>query len=326
MSSNWTQPSYTPADVDDFIIADDDDEGSAQHGSSGRNDLNSTSNGINASNNSGSGGSNIFSQFGLLPKVDLSQTFAPFTNSSNLPGNNRVRERQYSGGDTLDEPVWATLKRDLLQIARRLGIVIWPMQLAKLAKQQQSRLVDFAASNGITLPPSITNNRRIDVSHTPDDEEQVAGLGSSVFVKQDNLEWDLWGPLIFSLVFSVTLGLAAPKSETNSVFSGSFSFVWIFFIVIGLNIQLLGGSISFMSAISAAGYSMFPIVVGALLSCLVLKWKLIRLALMLVLNVWSIYAGVLSLECSGVLPGRVTLAIYPVALMYSIMSWLVVIT
>ncbi|KAK6205630.1 uncharacterized protein RJT21DRAFT_118146 [Scheffersomyces amazonensis] len=339
MSANeWnTSSSGTTPDVDEFIIPDEDFEETptpkpksasntntygSQSSSSNNNNNNTNTN--NSSSNSGSG--NIFSQFGFTPKVDLSSTFAPFTSSANLPANNSVRERQYNGGETLDEPILETLKRDLFQIGKRLAIVVWPYQLAQLAKTQQSRLVDFAATNGIRLPDSIIANRRISVSHDADEEETGTGIESSELINQGNLDWDLWGPLIFSLVYSVTLGVSAPNQQTNSVFSGSFSFIWIFFIVIGLNIQLLGGTISFMSAISAAGYSMFPIVVGALISALVIKWKLLRLAILVILNIWSIYAGLMSLKCSGVLPGRVLLAMYPVGLMYSVLSWLVVIT
>lgn len=283
---------------------------------------------------SSSGGSNqsgnIFSQFSWGgPKVDLSSAFTQFTASQSFQLNNTIRERQYSGGDTLDEPVWQTLRRDLTQIGRRVGIVIWPMQLAQLASKQQLKLIDFANSNGINLPQSI-QGRRISVSQDEDDPPRdIEGTGGSSLndlVKQDNLDWDFWGPLIFSLCYSVTLSLTAYSNQANLVFSGSFAFIWLFFIVIGLNIQLLGGNISFMSAISATGYSMFPIVIGGLLSSLVIKWKLIRLAMMFVLCSWSIFAGVMSLKCSGVLPGRIILAIYPVGLFYAVLGWLVVIT
>ncbi|ODV79387.1 Yip1-domain-containing protein [Suhomyces tanzawaensis NRRL Y-17324] len=316
MSNEWSKPTYLLSDVNDFIIADEDVPPAYGPGNSSANASTSTSNNTNT-------GFNLFSNF-YTPKVDLSSTFAPFT-SSNLPGNNTVRERQYTGGDTLDEPVWATLKRDLSQIGRRLAIVIWPMQLSKLAADQQLKLIDFAASSGIRLPQLLVNNRMVLVSEQQD-PEQSSGLPQNDLVLEGNLDWDLWGPLIFSLMFSVALGISAKGDQTNLVFSGSFSFIWAFFIVIGLNIQLLGGSISFMSAISAAGYSLFPIVVGELICSLLVKWKLIRLILMAVLNSWSIYSGVLSLQCSGVLPGRVLLAIYPVGLMYTVLSWLVVIT
>ncbi|RLV94966.1 hypothetical protein JA1_001354 [Spathaspora sp. JA1] len=315
--SQWNSNTITP-DVDDFIIADDDSTPTAQ----------STRGGNNNTSNTNTDTFSSFSPFNFVPKVDLSSTFAPFVGSNaQLPENTTFRERQYSGGDTLDEPIIETLKRDLVQIGKRLAIVVWPMQLSQLAKQQQSRFLSFASSNGIQVPQSLINNRVIPVPEDAEEEEGFTATGiSSGDLLQQNLEWDLWGPLIFSLTYAVTLGLSASKSQTNQVFTGSFSFMWGFFIIIGLNVQLLGGTISFMSAISAAGYSMFPIVVGELLCSLLIGWKLVRLGLMFVLDVWSIYAGVMSLKCSGVFPGRVTLAIYPIVLFYSVLSWLTVIT
>ncbi|EGW31834.1 uncharacterized protein SPAPADRAFT_62447 [Spathaspora passalidarum NRRL Y-27907] len=323
--SQWNSTTITP-DVDEFIIPDEDSTPpqSRQTGAN-NNTFGSTGNAGSTGNTESANPFSTFSPFNFVPKVDLSSTFAPFAGTNvQLPDNNTFRERQYSGGDTLDEPILETLKRDLLQIAKRLAIVVWPMQLSKLAKQQQSRFVTFASSNGIQLPQSLVDNRVISV---PEEEEDVGVTGiSSGDLLGQNLEWDLWGPLIFSLTYAVTLGVSASKDQTNQVFTGSFSFMWIFFIIIGLNVQLLGGTISFMSAISAAGYSMFPIVVGELLCSLLIKWKLVRLGLMFVLDVWSIYAGIMSLKCSGVFPGRVTLAIYPIILFYSVLSWLTVIT
>lgn len=246
--------------------------------------------------------------------VDLSARFTPFT--SQAFADTTIREHQYTGGDTLDEPVLLTLSRDLLRIWKRLTFVIWPSQLSTLASVHQNHLIDFAINNGINLPDLITS-RRVSVAY---DESNLENADFHT------LDWDLWGPLIFSLFYSVVLGISAPTEQTNSVFSGSFAFIWAFYFVVGLNIQLLGGNISFMSAISAVGYSIFPITLGELVCSLFVGFKLIRFIIMCVLCLWSIYSGVLSLKCSGVLPGRVLLAIYPVILMYSILSWLVVIT
>lgn len=254
--------------------------------------------------------------YAWTPKVDLSAAFTPFLTSQNFQQNNTVRESQYAGGDTLDEPVWTTLRRDLAQIGRRVGIVMWPAQLQQLARLHQLRLVELAAANGVRLPEMVVAGGRA----VPDDDEEAQPSDVAA------LDWDLWGPLIFLLAYSVTMGLAAPRKQTNLVFSGTFLFIWLFYLVVGLNIQLLGGTISFLSAISATGYSKFPIVVGAVVCTLFVKWGVVRLAVMPVLALWSIYAAVMSLRCSGVLPGRVFLAIYPVALMYAVLSWLVVIT
>lgn len=297
-----------------------------------------------SSSGAAGGASSFFSSF-TTPKVDLSSAFKPFAQNAST-GNNKVKERQYTGGDTLDEPVWHTLRRDLAQIGKRVAIVVWPMQLQSLASKQQLRLIDFAQSNGVLIPDLILNSRMrpagrnnnlnggsnfdeddFEINDEDEDEEaNVAFEDTTAALIKNNLDWDLWGPLIFSLVYSVSLGLASPNLQTNQVFSGTFSFIWLFSLAIGLNIQLLGGNISFMSAISASGYSLFPIVVGSLLCSLIIKWKLIRLVMMVVLCAWSIYSGVLSLKCSGVLPGRVLLAIYPIGLMYAVLGWLCVIT
>lgn len=295
-SSNHVTP-----DIDEFIIPDDLETPNAPR------------------NNQG--GASPFSPFNFLPKVDLSSTFG--NSSGQLPVNVKIKERQYSGGDTLDEPVWVTLKRDLLQIGKRLAIVIWPMQLAQLAKKQQSRFVSFANSNGIHIPERLGNI--LPGGGVDDNTEQTTGISSNDLISQDNLDWDLWGPLIFSLVFAIVLAFTN-ESQSTEVFSGSFAFIWIFYFVIGLNVQLLGSTISFLSAISAIGYSMFPIVIGEVICTLLIHWRWIRLLIMLVLNAWSIYAGVMSVKCSGVFPGRVALAMYPVGLFYSVLSWLVIIT
>lgn len=320
MPKAWKAPTYSAADVDDFIIADDDVEDTVNSAQPNLLALGQTA--AQLATDSQFGFSNLFSSF--TPKVDLGNTFAPFT--SGIAQNTTVLERQYTGGDTLDEPIWQTLQRDLLQIGRRLAIVIWPMQLQSLANKQQQNLVALAAANGISVPELIMRGRRISVSQNPEGDMDVEQLAGSNTMSSEMLEWDLWGPLIFSLLLAVALGLSASRNQTNVVFSGSFCFTWISFLIIGINIQLLGGTISFLLAISATGYSMFPLVLGELISWLLLKNKFLRFFLMLVLNAWSIFAGVMSLRCSGVLPGKVLLAIYPVGLMYSIISWLVVIT
>lgn len=317
--SEWSKPKYSISDIDEFIIPDEEDDApdyaTINPATSFR-----PSGGASSTQTTTNGAFSGFSSF--MPKVDLASTFAPFATQE----NSKVQERQFSGGDTLDEPVWTTIHRDVLQIARRLQVVVWPMSLQKLALKQQLMLIDFAAQNGINLP-DLVRNRTISVEDQDIDEERVGVQRSlSDYINKDSLDWDLWGPLVFSLGYSVALGLTTSSSQTSLVFSGSFLLIWLFYVVVGLNIQLLGGTISFLSAISAVGYLMFPITLGEILCALLIKWKLVRLILMTILNIWSIYAGVMSLKCSGVLPGRVLLAVYPVGLMYSVLSWLVIIT
>lgn len=256
-----------------------------------------------------------FSPLSSNPKVDLSQMFTPFTSSNNFKANNTVKERQYTGGDTLDEPVWQTFKKDLTKIGRRVLAVIWPASLSSIAARQQAKLLDMARNTGINVP-DIPSSMNFSSSQSHLEQSDPDAL------LKESLEWDLWGPLIFSLMYSVSLGFTASKDQTNSVFSGTFALIWLFFIIIGLNIQLLGGTISFMSAMSATGYSMFPIMLGSVLFSFLIKNKGLRLVIGIVLLTWSIFSGNMSLKSSGVLPNRTFLAMYPISLMYLVLFWI----
>lgn len=48
--------------------------------------------------------------------------------SSQQVGAERLEQRRFMGGDTLDEPVWTTLLRDIKQVGMRLRQVVWRSQ------------------------------------------------------------------------------------------------------------------------------------------------------------------------------------------------------
>lgn len=257
-----------------------------------------------------------------IPQVDVATASLPSAASSAIAN---VRERQFQGGDTLDEPVWHTLRRDVSQIGRRLAVVVWPVQLRHKAREHQERVVQFAARAGVRLSGPVAE------SVAPEPARDVeAGAGANDAISSDTilgaLDWDLWGPLVFLFVYAGAAGAAAPALQKNVVFSNTFALIWLFYVVVGVNIQLLGGSISFLSAISATGYLMFPIAAAAVVCTLLLSRGVIRLIVMTVATNWSVYAAMVSLLCSGVLPGRVFLTLLPVCLLYIVLAWLVVIT
>lgn len=245
------------------------------------------------------------------PNIDLSNSLNPILN------NEQVKERQFSGGDTLDEPVWQTLQRDLSAIGLRLFSVIWPASLSKLAKVQQHNLIIAARNSGINIGinyDQIEQDIEQDLQNQPIDDSNLK-----------KLDWDLWGPLIFILIFSLILGYLSPKTNSSEVFSSVFALVWLTFAVVAINIQLLGGTISFFSALSTQGYALFPLVLSATISIFI-KWSFIRFIIYVLFVAWAIYAATINLKVSGVLPGRVFLAIYPVGLVYATLGWLCVIT
>lgn len=151
-------------------------------------------------------------------------------------------------------------------------------------------------------------------------------------------DWDLWGPLVFCLLLSLLLSFNAMKEQKSLVFSGVFALVWIGEAVVTVQIKLLGGNMyvfpflsslpipnsktgadmrysSFAQSVCIIGYTLFPLVIAALLSALGL-YTIPRIPIYLVLVAWSLAAGVSILGGSGVIKNRLGLAIYPLFVFY----------
>ncbi|CAN6642147.1 protein Yip4p [Trichomonascus vanleenenianus] len=203
-------------------------------------------------------------------------TVIPEPPESQQVGSERLEQRRFMGGDTLDEPVYVTLLRDVKGVGTRLRQVVWRRE---------------------------------------DDEFNITGPQ----------QWDLWGPLIFCLMISTALSMLAPNKQSSIVFSGMFALIWLGQVIVTLNIKLLGGSISFFHALCVTGYSLFPLVVSAVLSGFI-KHRLIRLPIDTVLVIWAIYSSSNGLKHSGVIASRVFLASFPVGLFFAGLGWICVIT
>ena len=70
-----------------------------------------------------------------------------------------------------------------------------------------------------------------------------------------------------------------------------------------------------MQSVSIIGYTIFPLVIAALLSALGLP-MIARIPVYIVLILWSLAAGVSILGGSGVVKNRVALSVYPMTLFY----------
>jgi hypothetical protein len=72
---------------------------------------------------------------------------------------------------------------------------------------------------------------------------------------------------------------------------------------------------SFAQSVCIIGYTLFPLVIAALLSALHLA-TIARIPVYLVLIAWSLAAGVSILGGSGVVKNRVGIAVYPLFVFY----------
>ncbi|KAJ5637005.1 hypothetical protein N7520_000069 [Penicillium odoratum] len=222
--------------------------------------------------------------------------------TSSIPGEDR-RATQ----NTIDETVWATLSRDLVAVGEKMRQVLWPKYLLGGMMQRGGGGIGGAAERGEAS--GFGNNLRGLVGRWPDADVVLQG-GMSDGLR----DWDLWGPLVFCLVLSLFLSIAK-GDQSSLVFSGVFCIVWIGEAAVTLQIKLLGGKISFFQSICIIGYTLFPLVIAALLSALGLP-TIARIPVYLVLVAWSLAAGVSILGGSGVVRNRVGIAVYPLFVFY----------
>lgn len=72
---------------------------------------------------------------------------------------------------------------------------------------------------------------------------------------------------------------------------------------------------SFFQSVCIIGYTLFPLVIAAMLSALQIP-AIVRVPVYIVLVAWSLAAGVSILGGSGVVKNRVGLAVYPLLVFY----------
>ncbi|CDK26202.1 unnamed protein product [Kuraishia capsulata CBS 1993] len=319
--------------IDDFILDDDDhieaDENEdifvrpeAAQSSRPTNDIPSS----NSNSVPSAGGFMNFASFAN-----------PFNNVPNPPGI-EVSERQFSGGNTLDESVLVTLHRDLSKIGEKLLQILWPLKLRQRLVLVQRIGARFASDGTGSLDSSQLE--------AGDDTEEY----SKEAIKKI-LDWDLWGPLVIVLGFSLIITYLQTRSvetslKSSEIFSAAFTLLWATLTALSVNIQLFAPvsdansdtshtgtiALSLFQCISILGYGLFPIVIGGLIS-IFLTWKWIRIIVEFIAVVWAVYSIYLILRIvnnSGSNKGkgddRLLLTVYPIALVYGIFAWLTVIS
>ncbi|KAJ5373112.1 hypothetical protein N7517_005118 [Penicillium concentricum] len=208
--------------------------------------------------------------------------------------------------NTIDESVWDTLSRDLIAVWEKMRQVLWPKYLLGGMMQRGGSGTADSEQGGMS---GFGGNIRGLVGRWPDADVVLQG-GMSDGLR----DWDLWGPLVFCLVLSLFLSVAK-GDQSSVVFSGVFCLVWIGEAAVTLQIKLLGGKISFFQSICIIGYTLFPLVIAAMLSALGLP-TIARIPVYLVLVAWSLAAGVSILGGSGVVRNRVGIAVYPLFVFY----------
>lgn len=211
------------------------------------------------------------------------------------------------------------------------GVHIFGANLVRERPQSVSSFQDISASS--TLDESISKTFKRDIDRIVSNVKNVLDakrvfLGNrrsngeeNSYQQQPLRDWDLYGPLIFVLLFGVCLSSSAgggssskTKSDAGTIFSVVFATVAFGAFALTLNVKFLGGKIIFLQAMSLIGYCIFPLDMSALL-CWVSANSWYRFFVVGVGVTWSCGASV-PFVSAAVVEERKALAVYPMVLLY----------
>jgi protein YIPF6 len=133
--------------------------------------------------------------------------------------------------------------------------------------------------------------------------------------------WDLWGPLIFSLVLAMLISIGSERP--SKVFSIVYGILLFGGAITTANVNLLGGKIAFFQSMCLLGYCLFPLVIGTFI-CNFIGLMFVRLIILGIMLAWSSWASI-PFVGGSVSHDRRALAVYPLGLMYCSLCWLTVI-
>lgn len=134
-------------------------------------------------------------------------------------------------------------------------------------------------------------------------------------------DWDLWGPLILCLLLALMESIGNKKDQGSLVFSAVFVMVWMGAAVVTLNAKLLGSSVAFFQTVCVMGYCLAPICLGALW-CLFISYIWLNFFVVFGFWMWACWA-VVRFYKGTVVEEKEMLVMYPVALFYALLSWIV---
>ncbi|KAJ7528812.1 hypothetical protein O6H91_15G021300 [Diphasiastrum complanatum] len=248
---------------------------------------------------------------------------------------------------TLTEPVWATLKRDLLQVVSNLRIVVFPNPYRKDAGRA---LRDwdlwgpffFIIFLAFILSYNASADRECRIQKQKPCTSLFADILTYILRKWKVCSirslYSCWYHVLLRIVVlaiiftrenfpgkrpcccSKNIHVSCEHFQPK-VFAVVFAVLSAGAIVLTLNVVLLGGSIIFLQSLSVLGYCLFPLAIGASV-CMAKDDKIFRSIVVLATVTWSSWA-VYPFVSTAVPPSRKALAVYPVLLLYVSMGFLV---
>lgn len=138
------------------------------------------------------------------------------------------------------------------------------------------------------------------------------------------MQWDLWGPLIFTILLSLTLSIVSQKIN-GEMFVLVFVIVWAGSFLIYLNGNLLGAKLGMFHIMCMVGYCMVPLNFCSIIFALGTFHEILRLLIVAFCCTWASYSSIGFVK-SCVPEDKRLLMIYPVILEYLFLSGVILMT
>lgn len=181
--------------------------------------------------------------------------------------------------------------------------------------------LSFETQPLLPFPPSSTTNLCLEqLNNTHSTHKTIHNRINSITNNYHR------GPLFICLSLALILSTKAPAKQTSHVFTTVFIVMWIGSLVVTINAQLLGATMSIFQSLCVLGYCVFPLTVSALVIAILehtwfgtlwLDFIWLALGFVWATRVSSIFVG------QFVKRKRRFLALYPVFFFYLLLGWLI---
>jgi protein YIPF6 len=286
------------------------------------------------------------------PKQQL-QSPTPATTTTTAQQHEAELFSKYS---TLDEPVIETIMRDVRAVTTKLSLILSqrPFSTTTGTTSSSNSITSIyynsltpvynysvvstsdpttttttttttAASTTTMDANGTTTTTNTTPSTTSQQQTPILSDDDRNIIKQLK-DWDLWGPLVLCLLLGIVLSMSAPTNQAALTFAAVFISISVGSTIVTINVQLLGGTISFFQSVCVLGYSVFPLVISAMviggLKLLYIHWLWIHSIIVIVGSIWSLRISSLFISLY-VRQERRALALYPVVYYYAFLAWLI---
>ena len=250
----------------------------------------------------------------------------------------------FSKYSTLDEPVIETIMRDVRAVTTKLSLIVsqrpfhtTTTTITSLYYHSLTPVYNYSVVS--TSDPTTVNTTNGATSTTPSTTTpsttpatpQILSTTTDLSEDDRNIikqlkDWDLWGPLVLCLLLGIILSMNAPTNQAALTFAAVFIAISVGSTIVTMNVQLLGGTISFFQSVCVLGYSVFPLVIAAFvigcLKLLYIHWLWIHSIVVVIGSIWSLRISSIFISLY-VRQERRALALYPVVYYYAFLAWLI---